>query len=167
MILLHSIRPAIVTDYKAIRLRALQDKPTAFGSTYARESRFTDAEWIERAANLCTLRSMGYLAFNQDEYCGIAGCFLNQQNPLKAELVSLWVAPEHRQIGIGRMLLEAIQSWASRQSVHTLQLMVTSNNHSAIEFYRRNGFSMTAHTEPYPNDPNLIEYQMSKSILQP
>jgi ribosomal protein S18 acetylase RimI-like enzyme len=42
--------------------------------------------------------------------------------------------------------------------------MVTSNNHAAIEFYERMGFSMTGNTEPYPNDPLIIEYEMSQVV---
>jgi ribosomal protein S18 acetylase RimI-like enzyme len=42
--------------------------------------------------------------------------------------------------------------------------MVTSDNAPALAFYQRLGFTLTGHTEPYPNDPALIEYQMSRSI---
>src|SRR6202011_1771295 len=90
---LHQITPPLAPSYKAVRLRALQDTPSAFGSTYYRESQFSDADWQQRAANLCTPRSIGYLACEQDEYCGIAVGFLNEQNPQIAELMSMWVAP--------------------------------------------------------------------------
>jgi len=43
--------------------------------------------------------------------------------------------------------------------------MVTNNNFAAIAFYKRLGFAPTGHTEPYPNDPALIEYEMSKPLL--
>jgi ribosomal protein S18 acetylase RimI-like enzyme len=39
--------------------------------------------------------------------------------------------------------------------------MVTNSNQGAIAFYERQGFSLTGTTEPYPNDPSLIEYEMS------
>ena len=35
--------------FKAVRLRALQDAPTAFGSTYAQTARLTDDDWRRRA----------------------------------------------------------------------------------------------------------------------
>ena len=42
-----------------------------------------------------------------------------------------------------------------------------SNNQGAIELYLRCGFRMTGHTEPYPNDPGLFEYEMSKPLVHP
>jgi ribosomal protein S18 acetylase RimI-like enzyme len=39
-----------------------------------------------------------------------------------------------------------------------------SNNEPAILFYQRLGFARTGRTEPYPNDPALIEYEMSRAI---
>jgi GNAT superfamily N-acetyltransferase len=119
MVILHPITPTLSSSYKAVRLRALQDAPTAFGSTYARESQFCEADWQSRATNLCTPRSIGYLAHEQDEYCGIAAGFLKEQNPQYAELVSMWVAPDHRRSGTGQLLINAIESWARRNEAHT------------------------------------------------
>jgi ribosomal protein S18 acetylase RimI-like enzyme len=163
MVTLHPITPGLAPQYKAVRLRALQDTPSAFGSTYARESQFTEADWQRRAANLCTLRSIGYMAYERDYY-GIAVSFLNEHNPHQAALMSMWVAPEQRRTGTGSILVDAIESWARRAGAHTLQLMVTGNNLAAIRFYQRLGFAPTGHTEPYPNDPALIEHEMSKPL---
>ena len=38
-------------ELRDLRLRALQDAPDAFGSTYEEESIRTDAEWMEWAAD--------------------------------------------------------------------------------------------------------------------
>jgi ribosomal protein S18 acetylase RimI-like enzyme len=164
MVSLHQITPSLASSYKAVRLRALQDTPSAFGSTYARESQFSDADWQQRAANLYTPRSIGYLAHHLDQYCGIAAAFLKEQDAQHAELVGMWVAPEHRRTGTGCLLVEAIESWARTAGAHTFELMVTSNNLAAIAFYQRLGFSATGRTGPYPNDPAVIEYEMSKPI---
>ncbi|WP_353066737.1 GNAT family N-acetyltransferase [Tunturibacter psychrotolerans] len=165
MVILHEITPALSASYKTVRLHALRDTPSAFGSTYAHESQFSEAEWHTRAANLCTPHSVGYLAYHQNEYCGIAAGFLNKEVPQNAELVSMWVASTHRRTGTGKLLVDAIESWARLCAAHTLRLMVTNTNLAAISFYERLGFTATGRTEPYPNDPNLIEYEMSKSIL--
>jgi ribosomal protein S18 acetylase RimI-like enzyme len=164
MTLLHQITPQIALHYKAVRLRALKDSPSAFGSTYLKESQFTDEEWDTRARNLTGERAVAYLALDNEEYCGIAGCFRNKQDSLNADLVSMWVAPESRRTGVGRLLVDAIAAWAIDRGAQNLHLMVTSSNHAAIEFYKRNGFSMTGRTEPYPNDPKLIEYEMSRPL---
>jgi GNAT superfamily N-acetyltransferase len=137
MTILRTITPQIAADYKKVRLRALRDTPSAFGSTYVGESQFTEADWITRAQNLCQDRSIGYLAFAHDQYCGIAAAFLDKQNPQTAGLVSMWVAPDHRRSGVGSTLIHAIQTWAISRGANTLQLMVTSSNHAAIAFYTR------------------------------
>jgi ribosomal protein S18 acetylase RimI-like enzyme len=164
MTALHQITPDMAVAYKAVRLRALKDSPSAFGSTYLRESEFTDEQWDARAVNLDGERRVGYLAFDDGQYCGIAVCFVLEEDSLKADVVSMWVAPEYRKAGVGRLLVDAIVGWAGGRGVKGLQLMVTSCNDAAIEFYKRLGFSMTGYTEPYPNDPALVEYQMIKGL---
>jgi ribosomal protein S18 acetylase RimI-like enzyme len=164
MIILHQITPDMAVPYRAVRLRALKDSPSAFGSTYLRESEFSDEQWDARAANLDGERRVGYLALDGDQYCGIALCFLLEEDSLKADLISMWVAPEYRKAGVGRLLVDAIVGWAGDRGVQGVQLMVTSCNDAAIEFYKRLGFSMTGRTEPYPNDPALVEYEMLRRL---
>jgi putative acetyltransferase len=76
----------------------------------------------------------------------------------------MWVAPTHRRRSVGKGLVEAIATWAQSQNATSLCLMVTSNNESAMAFYQRLGFARTGRTEPYPNDPALIEYEMCRSL---
>lgn len=161
---LHPITPLLAADYRTVRLRALQDSPTSFGSTYRRESQLTDDEWLARAERLISGRGKGFLAFHDGRYVGIAVCFLDDDDPLKAQLISMWVAPEQRGLGVGKLLVDTIASWACEHGTRTLQLMVTSINHSAMEFYRSIGFSPTGRTKPYPNDPALEEYEMTKAL---
>jgi ribosomal protein S18 acetylase RimI-like enzyme len=161
---LERITPGNSSVFKAIRLTALQDSPSAFGGTYARESELSDADWLKRAADWGGARSVGYLAMDSGSGCGIVAAFLDERDPLTAHLISMWVAPTHRRAGIGRSLIAAIDAWARTRGTHALRLMVTSSNQSAIEFYKRNGFSMTGNTKPYPNDPTLLEYEMSRAI---
>jgi len=70
-------------------------------------------------------------------------------------------------LGIGRKLVEAIFDWARAQRARSVQLIVTSNNEAAIEFYKRQGFNLTGHTAPYRNDPTLNDLEMNCSISQP
>jgi ribosomal protein S18 acetylase RimI-like enzyme len=164
MIVLEPITPQNASIFKAARLRALQDTPNAFGSTYAKESQLTDADWIARAANWNGDRSILYLAMDEGEVIGIAGSYLDHDDATRAHLISMWTAPTHRQQGIGRLLVNEIIAWACQRKALTLQLMVTSINEPAISFYQRLGFTLTGRTEPYPNDPALIEYEMSRQI---
>jgi ribosomal protein S18 acetylase RimI-like enzyme len=164
MISIDPVTPKNAMIFKNARLRALQDVPSAFGSTYAKESRLTDADWTDRATRWNGEKSILYLAMDDSAACGIAGAHLDQDDAGQAHLISMWTAPSHRQQGIGRLLVDEILRWAGLRGVHTLRLMVTSHNDSARLFYERLGFTLTGRTEPYPNDPTLLELEMSRPV---
>jgi ribosomal protein S18 acetylase RimI-like enzyme len=161
MFVLEAITPRNAQTFKSVRLQALKDSPLAFGSTYARESQLSDADWSRRAGEWTSPRAVGYLATYAGEACGICAAFLAEDDPRVAHLVSMWVAPQFRRSGLGRTLVEAIQSWAKTKGAQSVRLTVTHCNAAAIQFYKRLGFRMTGKTEPYPNDPALFEYEMS------
>jgi len=164
LITIEPITPQNVSLFKAVRLRALQDAPHAFGSTYAKESQFADSEWLQRTQRWNGERGAGFLAMDGDNGCGIAGSFLDASDATRAHLISMWTAPTHRQCGIGRLLVNEVLTWARLRKAGSLLLMVTSNNEPAIRFYEKLGFTRTGRTEPYPNDPAVAEYEMSLAI---
>jgi len=164
MLTIELITPKNAMGFKDVRLRALQNTPTAFSSTYAEEFQLTDAEWLKRAARWTDETSIAYLAVDAGSPCGIAAGFLDKVDATRAHLVSMWVAPRHHRRGIGRELVEKIVDWARLKSARTLMLLVTSNNDPAIRFYQQLGFQMTGRTEPYANDPALSNLEMIRSI---
>jgi ribosomal protein S18 acetylase RimI-like enzyme len=161
VIAIEPITPANIPLFKQVRLRALQDSPSAFGSTFAREAQFTEAEWLHRVTRWNGEKGIGFLALDVGAPCGIAGALLHDNDATQATLVSMWTAPTHRKQGIARRLVEEVQSWARTRNVQTLILMVTSKNEPAKHFYERLGFTYTGRTEPYPNDTMLFELEMS------
>jgi ribosomal protein S18 acetylase RimI-like enzyme len=163
-IVIERITPRNTFVFKAVRLRALQDDPHAFGSTYAMESQLTDADWNKRVESWNGERGAGFLAMDRDTACGIAGAFLDQNDPTRAQLISMWTSATHRQRGVGRLLVNEVLAWARGRNARVLLLMVVSNNEPAMRFYERLGFTRTGRTEPYPNDPAMIEYEMSRPI---
>jgi ribosomal protein S18 acetylase RimI-like enzyme len=164
VIAIKPVTPLNAFIFKAVRLRALQNAPHAFGSTYGKESQFADSEWLARVERMNGERGAGFLAMDGEAACGIAGAFLDQNDPTRVQLISMWTAPARRQQGIGRLLVNEVLHWAHRRNARTLLLMVTSNNEPAIRFYERLGFTRTGRTEPYPNDPAVLEYEMSRPI---
>ena len=157
MIHLHRVTEHNIQLFKETRLRALQDSPSAFGSTYAREVAMDDEAWRQRWAGGYVA---AYLAHSDDAPCGIAGVYIDRDDSARAGLISMWVAPEARRKNVGHMLVEAACDWARKKEASAIYLMVTSNNEAASAFYKRLGFKETGHSEPYPNDPTLIEYEM-------
>jgi len=164
MITIVPITPQNVFTFKAVRLRALQDTPHAFGATYANESQLTDAEWIQRTERWSGEKGIGFLAIDGDAACGIAGSFLEQDDATRAKLISMWTAPTHRRRGVGQLLVNEVLNWARSRNARTLLLMVTSHNEPAIRFYEHLGFTRTGRTQPYPNDPAVLEYEMFRPI---
>lgn len=164
MITLEVVTSENAMVFKSVRLRALKDTPSAFSSTYADESQLTDTEWVKRAAQRSSKRSRTYLAMDTAGPCGIVGGFFDQGDSARAHLVSMWVAPTYRRLGIGAQLVNAIVDWARAEGARTLRLIVTSNNDGAIEFYQSLGFTITAKIGPYRNDPALNDLEMVRSI---
>jgi ribosomal protein S18 acetylase RimI-like enzyme len=166
LISIEPITPLNALVFKAVRLRALQDAPHAFSSTYEKELQFSDSEWLTRVERMNGRRGAGFLALDSGSPCGIVSSFLDQNDPTQAWIVSMWTAPTHRQQGIGRLLMRQVGDWAYLRKAHRLLLMVTSNNEPAIRFYERLGFVRTGRTEPYPNDPSVIEHEMVRPTRQ-
>jgi ribosomal protein S18 acetylase RimI-like enzyme len=165
VITLKPITSEYVRQFRDIRLRVLQDTPTAFGSTYAGESGLSDADWLRRASQWNGDRSAAYLAWDDNNPCGIVAGFFDVDPPATAHLASMWVAPTRRRAGVGRLLVNAVLEWARSEGATTLRLRVTSNNDIAIQFYERLGFRRTGKTEPYPNDPTLFEFEMIRPVI--
>jgi ribosomal protein S18 acetylase RimI-like enzyme len=164
LIVIEPITPRNVDVFKEVRLRALREDPNAFGSTYAREVQFDDAEWARRVERWNGERGVGFVAMDDSTPCGIAGSLLDEADATRAQLVSMWIASTHRQLGVGRLLVNEVLNWARTRRIRTMLLMVVSNNDSAIRFYERLGFLKTGRTDPYPNDPAIVEYEMARAL---
>jgi ribosomal protein S18 acetylase RimI-like enzyme len=151
--------------FRDVRLRALQDSPSAFSSTYAKESQLTDGDWIARAGQWSGERAVGFLAMDADIACGIVAGLRDQGDPTRTDLVAMWVAPTYRRRGVGRLLVEAVLAWARTRGARTVQLRVTCNNEPAIQLYQSFGFALTGETQPHAHDTNLYDYEMSRPVV--
>jgi hypothetical protein len=95
LVTIEPITPLKILLFKTVRLRALQDAPYAFGSTYAKEVQLADSDWIKRVERWNGESGAGFLAMDEDTVCGIAGSFLDQNDATRAHLISMWTAPAH------------------------------------------------------------------------
>ena len=105
-----------------------------------------------------------FLAYEGEAACGIIGSF-EEDDPQRAQIISMWVDPSFRRAGVGKALIEAVVDWARSRAVLELKLMVTSVNQGAIAFYEHLGFRMTGETAVYPNDATITEYEMMRTVL--
>jgi GNAT superfamily N-acetyltransferase len=135
--------------YRDLRLRALADSPDAFGSTLAEEEGRLDAEWSRRLASGADARwNLPLVAEVRGEPIGLAWGRIETSAPDVAALYQMWVAPSHRGLGAGHMLLEAVIAWARAQNAAYLDLGVTCGNSPARRLYERAGFKPMGEPQP-------------------
>lgn len=158
------VRETVPGDWQAlrdIRLEALRDAPDAFGSTYEREARRGEAQWLDRIS-----RGGTFLAYVPEvaasEPAGLAGGYL--EDPVTAELVSMYVRPRARGRGVGEALVASVIGWARDQNAARVHLWVTEANAPARALYERLGFTPTGERQPLPSDPSIGEIAMSRTL---
>jgi ribosomal protein S18 acetylase RimI-like enzyme len=142
-----------------VRLAALAEAPSAFGSTYAREVAFGEPQWRGRFSE----RSVTFFAYTDpvESPAGLTGVYVEDG---VADLVSMWVRPGCRGQRIGEALIEAAASWAKAHDFGTLCLWVTDVNDAARRLYERCGFTVTGELAPLPSNPALTEIRMRRAL---
>ena len=158
------VRETVTGDWQAlrdIRLEALRDAPTAFGSTYEHEAQRGEAHWRDRISRGGTF--LGYLPdLGASEPAGLIGGY--QEDPVTVKLVSMYVRPRARGRGVGEALVAAVIKWAGKRNAATVHLWVTETNAPARALYERCGFALTGEQQPLPSDPSLGEVAMSRTL---
>ena len=155
------VTPADARVLKKVRLAALLDSPSAFGSTYAAEAAQPDSYWEERAASSAAgLERAIFLAFEGEEVIGLAGGWRETAGGVGVDLVSMWTAPAARRSGVARRLVEAVVEWARDTEATAVNLWVTRGNDPAQRLYESMGFSTTGDYQPLPSDPCKDELRM-------
>lgn len=139
------VREAMPDDWRTLRdlrLRALQDSPAAFGSTFEREVAFTEADWRDR---LSGQSGTSMLAWDEGSPVGIGGGYVADDGWL--QIVAMWTEPGRRGHGVGRAVLESLVAWAGARGLQ-VRLDVEADNAGARRAYERAGFVATGETRP-------------------
>jgi GNAT superfamily N-acetyltransferase len=127
--------------YKDIRLRALADSPDAFGRTLAEAQERSDDYWSDRLSSGANAGwDLPLVAEADGGPVGLAWGRIEASRPEVANLYQMWVAPNYRHLGIGRMLLETVITWARAKNARYLDLGVTFTNSPAMRLYKQAGF---------------------------
>jgi len=154
---------------RALRLFALADAPTAFGSTLAREEAFPESVWHARAADGALGHDRAtFVAERAGEWVGLAtGLREDPDGDPGAVLVGMFVAPAERGQGAGFALVEAVAAWARARGAARLHLWVTATNAPAIALYHRCRFRQTGEVRPHGQTPTLHELRMERDLEEP
>ena len=143
---------------RKVRLDALRTDPDAFGSTFEREEGRPDEDWMGWLS-----RSAMFVAEQASDPVGLVGGLVDDAQPDRAVLVSMWVAPRSRNRGIGRALVAAVVDWATQSGKGEVTLHVIEGNAAAIALYERCGFALTGDREQRDRD-QATELVMALSL---
>jgi GNAT superfamily N-acetyltransferase len=152
---------------RSIRLAALADAPGDATTTLARAEARSDDHWAEAAvANASGGLQATFFAEPADgddaEPVGLLGAYANESGIVN--LVGLWSAPGHRDVGVASALLAAVADWARTIGADRLRMWVVERNEFAKAFYLAEGFEPTGAAIPYELDPRLRQVAMVKVL---
>ena len=157
------LAPSDWTLLREVRLASLADSPEAFGSTYARELAFDEAEWRRRArSGAWYVAADDWSGDGSDDRPGdgsdgrsdhsaagiVAGYHDAESSEQRRDLIAMWVAPQARGTGLAADLVGAVVCWARTEGATELTLGVAEGNDRARAFYLRCGFVPTGESFP-------------------
>lgn len=127
--------------FKAVRLKALENDPAVFGSSFESESAYPDDRW--RAWILDT--SVGVFGvFCGGEVIGMTGVALKADRPGDAVLWGSWLEKEWRGKGLSRKMYASRIDWARENSaVKRLVVSHRKSNNASKRANQKNGFVWT------------------------
>ena len=131
--------------YRDLRLEALREHPTAFGSDYETYRAKPMAHWVER---LCFEKPgdgvVLYFAVAGETLIGMCGISHTAapKGRHSSYLVSMYVRPGWRGQRIAEQLIEACLGWARDYGITIVKLGVAVTNTPAIRCYARCGFQV-------------------------
>lgn len=135
---------------RSVRLRALAEAPSAFGSSLAREEVFSDADWDAR---LATPGAVTFVAVDaRGAPVGMVTGVSEEGASGVGDLVGLWVDPSARRSGVGDALVARVLAWAADGDLFVVRLCVTEGNETAERLYRRHGLCRTGRVEVRDRD---------------
>jgi GNAT superfamily N-acetyltransferase len=149
---------------RALRLRALADAPEAFEMTLAQAEQWTDEDWRRRVAE--GEERVTFVEEDEDEDGSLVGMAVGLFEPAArvAHLVGMFVEPRRRRAGLGRGLVEAVESWARRVDATRIELEVNPDLVPAVRLYERCGFEWSGHSRALSSRPAVTVIEMSKTL---
>lgn len=130
------------SEYRDLRLRALQEDAQAFSSAYAKEQQHPEQFWKMRLADAERgERSWLLFARQANRLTGMIGAFTEGDSTETAKIVSVYVPREERGNGIStRLMEEMLRVLSAVPNLKKARLDVNVSQLAAIRLYRRFGF---------------------------
>ena len=127
-------------EYRSIRLEALAAHPHYFCPSRD-ETQFTEVDWQQRLNNVnaCT-----FGLFADGELIGLTGVVRDHTEFEKAHLVSSYIKPKYRKMGLSRLFYEARIQWAQEQKdIKYLVVDHNAENVPSMKAHQKFGFEFS------------------------
>lgn len=134
------LKPTDAEKYKEIRLEGLKVNPEAFSSSYEEEKDYPLARTESR---LSGEHSFTFGAYEEDRLVGVVSLIWETRAKIKhrATIAAMYVTPEQRRFGVGKALMSAAITKASKlDGIEQIYLSVNASNEPARKLYQRMGF---------------------------
>ena len=144
---------------RTLRLQALFNAPDAFSGTYEEALARPMEAWRSWAA-------AGVRFFFEADRDGPVGLVVVlRPEPLTAsrELMSMWVAPTARGLGVGDALVQAALAWSRADGATRGVVRVYEANRPARRLYERHGFRPNGVVEP-ADDRGRVEIELDVTL---
>jgi ribosomal protein S18 acetylase RimI-like enzyme len=140
--------PRYAVKYRALMLHAYAQHPDAFTSSAQERERLPLSWWESRLSGGADAAEIVIGAFAPDangneELAGVVGLSFEAREKArhKCTLFGMYVAAEHRRLGLGdALVIAALQHARMRSHLRLVQLTVTQGNDAAYALYERHGF---------------------------
>jgi len=145
---------------RALRLRALETDPLAFGSTLAEEAGLDEGRWRSRAAR--DSESTTTSQWVAEDVSGrLIGSAVVAEVEGKVFLFAMWVETRFRGQGVGGRLLDRALAWArSAFPGQDVYLDVNPRQVAAVHLYESRGFRRSAADRPLGHTGGESRYAM-------
>ena len=123
--------------YRDLRAKSVATDSRTLITTPEEESRKTDEELRKRLVEQYVIA-----AFQDDQPVGMATLMQYQGEYRRhvAEVLRVFVSPDHRRQGIAKKLMEALEIYAKSVNIECMELHVVADNNSAIDMYISLGY---------------------------
>lgn len=81
----------------------------------------------------------------------VQGCVLLEKKEHTLYMGMLSVSPHAQASGIGKMLLQEVESFAREQNYRSITITVIDRRYELIDWYKRRGYLPTGKSEPFSN----------------
>jgi RimJ/RimL family protein N-acetyltransferase len=144
-ILIRQSNLADATNFRELRLGALQDSPTAFSMDYEKVLNQSIRYW-EDMLMMNDQESTIFFAEHDGQLIGMTGIARgrSQKTRHSADVWGVYVIPEWRGLHIAEEMIKSGLVWAKERSIVVARLGVTTINKPAIRCYERCGFKIYA-----------------------